>query len=160
MKTLIVFYSRTGNTKAVAKELAQNLNADLEEITETKPREEGVIGKIILSKDAILQNEVSINDLKRQIADYDLVVIGTPIWAWNMANPIRSFLNKYKQDLSLKKVAFFATMGSNGDGRAFIQMEKLIDLSPVATIAFTDGQIKDGNFKTNLVIFEKKISIV
>lgn len=154
MKTLVVYYSKTGYTRNIAKELAQNLNADLEELAETHPKE-GIVGMILAGKDAALQQSTPINDLKHQVADYDLVVIGTPIWAWTMANPVRSFLEKHKANL--KKVAFFATMGNSGEKRAFSHMEKLSGLTPIATIAFLDSKIKSGDFKAGLTEFGKKL---
>jgi len=156
MKTLVVYYSKTGNTRLVAKELAQNLSADLEELADAHPKE-GIVGMIIAGKDAALQNSTAINDLKHQITDYDLVIIGTPIWAWTMANPIRGFFEKYKQNL--KKVAFFSTMGNSGDKRAFSHMEKLSGLTPIATISFIDSKIKNGEFKTALTEFGKKLAV-
>lgn len=150
MKTLIVYYSKTGNTKAVAKELAQNLNADLEELTEIQSKA-GIVGMLIAGKDAMFEKSTAINDLKLKLSDYDLVIIGTPIWMWTMSNPIRGFIEKYKTDL--KKVAFFATMGSSGDKRTFSQMEKLSGLTPVATVAVTEGKVKKGEFKGDLATF-------
>ncbi len=155
MKTLVVYYSKTGNTGTVAKELAQTMSAEIEEVIETKPKE-GIVGMIIAGKDAALQNSTPINDLKHNVADYDLVVIGTPIWAWTMANPIRAFLEKNKPNL--KKVAFFATMGNSGDKRAFSHMEKLSGLIPAAAISFIDGKVKNGEFKTALAEFGKKLT--
>lgn len=154
MKTLVVFYSKTGNTKIIAEELAKNFSADLEELTETQPKE-GFLGMIIAGKDAILQQGSAINDLKHQVANYDLVIIGTPVWAWTMANPVRSFIEKYKQNL--KHVAFFATMGGSGDQRAFSHMEKLSGLTPTATASFIDTKIKKGDFKTALLNFIENI---
>ncbi len=154
MKTLVIYYSKTGNTQLVAKELAHDLTADLEELTEIHPKE-GIIGMIIAGKDAALQKSTPINDLKHLVTDYDLVIIGTPIWAWTMANPIRCFLEQHRQNL--KKIAFFATMGGNGDKRTFLHMEKLSGLAPIATLSLIDNKIKKGDFKTSLMEFEKKI---
>ncbi len=155
MKTLVVYFSKTGNTATVAKELAQILSADLETLAETKPKE-GIVGMILAGKDAALQNSTPINDLKNNITNYDLVVVGTPVWAWTMSNPIRAFFEKHKKDL--KKVAFFATMANMGDKRAFSHMEKLSGLAPAATISFVDSKIKNGEFKTGLAEFGKKLA--
>ena len=147
MKTLVIYYSRTGNTKIIAEIIAKNLAADLEEITEIQPKT-GIIGWLIAGKDATLQKSTPINDLKHQVADYDLVVIGTPVWSWNMSPPVRSFLQKYKQDL--KQVAFFTTMGGNGDQRTFSHMTALSGLTPLATVALLESKIKRSDFKTSL----------
>lgn len=160
MKTLIVYYSKTGNTQLIAETLAKDLNADLEELTEIQPKK-GILGWLIAGKDATLQKSAPINELKLNPKNYDLVIIGTPIWAWNVSPPVRSFLQKYKQNL--KQVAFFATMGGSGDKRAFSHMTKLLDLTPIATTSELDNKMKHGDFKSKLgnftEIIKKKINI-
>lgn len=156
MKTLVVYYSRTGNTKIIAETIAKDLAADLEEITEIQPKT-GIIGWLVAGKDATLQKSTPINALKHQVTNYDLVIIGTPVWSWNMSPPVRSFLQKYKQNL--KQVAFFATMGGNGDQRAFTGMTKLTGLTPLATVALLERKIKRNDFKTSLLGFTEIINL-
>jgi flavodoxin len=154
MRTLIVYFSKTGNTEILAKELASALGAEIEPVVETNPRK-GFIGMLVGGKDAFLQKTTPINDMKNKITDYDLVVIGTPIWGWTMTSPIRSFMEKYKTDF--KKVAFFSTKGGSGDKRAFSQMQEIGGLAPIATITVIDKQIKNGAFKILLGDFVKKL---
>lgn len=132
-KILIVYFSRSGNTEAVAKELAAKLKADTEKLTEQGTDWGGFWGYLKAGKAAWKEETTSIEKLKKEPKDYDIVVVGTPIWAWNMTPAVRSFLTVYKDDL--KKVAFFATEGGSGHEKAFKNMETLAGKKPLA-IAF------------------------
>jgi flavodoxin len=110
MKSLVVYYSRTGNAKFVAETIATELGADIEEIVDLKSRS-GKLGWISAGRDAMGGKETQIAPTKIVPADYDLIVVGTPIWAWSPSSAIRTWLGK--NDLSGKKVALFFTMDSN-----------------------------------------------
>ena len=53
--------------------------------------------------------------------DYDLIVIGTPVWAWNFSPPVRSFIRKY--DLKGKKVALWSC-SAGGTEKALNKLEE------------------------------------
>lgn len=142
-KVLVVYFSRSGNTGTVAKELAAKLGADSEALTEQGTDWSGVWGYLKAGKAAWKEELSSIEKLKKEPKDYDIVVIGTPVWAWNMTPAVRAFLTVYKDDL--KKVAFFATEGGSGHEKAFKNMETLAGKRPVATAFWTEKEkeIKD-----------------
>ncbi|HOW50643.1 MAG TPA: flavodoxin [bacterium] len=142
-KILVVYFSRSGNTESVASLIASKLNADSEKLIEQGTDWEGVWGYLKAGKAAWQETATSIEKLKKNPKDYDLVVIGTPIWAWNMTPAIRSFLTVYKDDL--KKVAFFATEGGSGHEKAFKNMETLTGKAPVATAAVLEKEVKKGD---------------
>jgi flavodoxin len=110
MKSLVVYYTRTGKTRFVAETIAAELGADLEEIVDLKKRE-GKLGWIISGKDASQKKLTEIATVKQSPADYDLVVVGTPIWAWAPTPAIRTYINQ--NDLSGKRVALFYTFDSD-----------------------------------------------
>jgi flavodoxin len=110
MKCLVVYYTRTGKTKFVAEAIAAQLGADLEEIVDLKKRG-GAIGWINGGKDASRKSLTEIAPTQKAPADYDLVVIGTPIWAWAPTPAIRTYISK--NSLSGKKVALFYTFDSD-----------------------------------------------
>ena len=110
MKSLVVYYTRTGKTRFVAETVAAELGADLEEIVDLKKRE-GKLGWIIGGKDASQKKLTKIAPLKRSPADYDLVVIGTPIWAWAPTPAVRTYITQ--NDFSGKRVALFYTFESD-----------------------------------------------
>ena len=115
MKILIVYYSRTGLTKKVGAKLAAALSADQEVITD-KTERAGVIGYLRCGREAIKKEQPDIDPIKFDPAAYDLVIVGTPVWAAHMSSPIRSYLSEQKD--KIKRIAFFATQGgTTADGR-------------------------------------------
>jgi flavodoxin len=110
MKSLVVYYTRTGKTKFVAETIATQLGADIEEIVDLKKRA-GTLGWIMSGKDASRKSLTGIAPTRKAPADYDLIVIGTPIWAWSPTPAIRTYISQ--NNLSGKKVALFYTFDSD-----------------------------------------------
>jgi menaquinone-dependent protoporphyrinogen IX oxidase len=138
MKVLVVFYSRTGTTRKLAEFLSKKLEAEVDEIIDLKKRN-GPIGYMIAGKDATLKRETKIR-FKKDPEKYDLVIIGTPIWAWTITPAVRAYLNQNKENLKEKKLAFFCTMGGSGDKGAFSEMEKLTHKS-ISYLALTTKEV-------------------
>ena len=108
MKSLIVYYTRTGNSRYVAETIASQLGADIEEVIDLKKRS-GILGWLSGGKDAKQGKETEIAPTQKNPADYDLIVIGTPIWAGKPTPAINTYLKK--NDLSGKKVTVFFSKG-------------------------------------------------
>jgi len=104
MKTLVIYYTRTGNAKFIAETIAAELGADIEEVIDLKNRQ-GKLAFLPAGRDAMKAKETEIAQTKRTPTDYDLIIIGQPVWAGNPTPAIRTYLNK--NDLSGKKVALF-----------------------------------------------------
>ena len=112
-KVLVLYYSQTSNTKTVAQEIATRLNADIEEITLEDPYDtafQATIDRCKADREKGILPEIK--PLKSNVADYDWIFIGYPIWFGTYAPPIASLLEKV--DLSDKKVVPFCTFGSGG----------------------------------------------
>ena len=112
-KVLVLYYSQTSNTKTVAQEIATRLNADIEEITLVEPYDtafQATIDRCKVDREKGILPEIK--PLKSNVADYDWIFIGYPIWFGTYAPPIASLLEKV--DLSDKKVVPFCTFGSGG----------------------------------------------
>ena len=84
-RSLVVFYSWTGNTGKVARALAETLSAELEEIREVKPRG-GLFAFLRSGMEASRKRPAPIVRCSRNLADYDLVILGSPVWAASMAS--------------------------------------------------------------------------
>ena len=104
MKTLVVYYTRTGNSKFAAEMIASELGADIEEVIDLKKRQ-GRLAYMSCGRDAMSGKETEIAPTKRNTSEYDLIVIAQPVWAWSPTPAIRTYVNK--NDLSGKKVALF-----------------------------------------------------
>ena len=112
-KVLVLYYSLTSNTKTVAQEIANRLNADVEEITLVEPYDTAFQATIDRCK-ADRENGIlpEVKPLASDLANYDMIFIGYPIWFGTYAPPVASLLDKI--DLSGKKVVPFCTFGSGG----------------------------------------------
>ena len=108
MKSLVVYYTRTGNSRFVAETIAAEVGADIEEVVDLKKRS-GILGYLGGGRDARQGKETEIAPIKKSPADYQLVIVGTPIWAGKPTPAITTYLKK--NDLSGKKVAVFFAQG-------------------------------------------------
>ena len=147
MKALVVYYSRTGTTKKVGMAITKQLKADNEEILDVKSRA-GPIGWIRSGKEAQKKQLPEIKPTKKNPSNYDLVVIGTPIWAWTLSSPVRTYLSRNK----FKKVAYFCTCGGN-PGKAFEEMENTTGKKPIATLVISEKEIKDNSYTKKIKEF-------
>ena len=112
-KVLVLYYSQTSNTKTVAQEIAKHLNADIEEIALVEPYDtafQATIDRCKADREKGILPEIK--PLKLNVADYDTIFLGYPIWFGTYAPPIASLLEKV--DLSGKFVMPFCTFGSGG----------------------------------------------
>ena len=112
-KMLVVYYSQTSNTKSVAKEIATRIGADIEEIVPLELYDGDFQATIERGKRELDEGTYpEIQPLKADVANYDVVFIGYPIWFGTYAPPVITWLNQV--DLSGKKVVPFCTFGSGG----------------------------------------------
>lgn len=153
MRILVVFYSRTGNTRIVAEELAKILECDVEEIIDTKDRS-GPLGYMKSGRDAMGRKLTVLQDPVNDPSSYDLLVIGTPLWAGHVATPVRTYM---QQQENFKEVAFFTTAGGSGYDGAFQDMGELAGKSPLATLGVAEKEIKNGSYQSRVAEFAKKI---
>jgi flavodoxin len=108
MKTLVVYYTRTGNARFVAQTIAARVGADIEEVIDLKKRS-GIIGYFRGASDARSGRETEIAPTTKSPTDYDLIIIGTPIWNERPTPAITTYLKK--NNLAGKKVAVFFVQG-------------------------------------------------
>lgn len=129
MKTLIVYYSYTGNTKKIANAIKNNLNCDILEVTPKIPFSndyDEVVAEY--QNNSIKDKSIEINDIGIDLKEYDKIIIGSPVWWYTICPVITSFLKKY--DLSGKKIYPFAT-NAGWLGKTFKDIETLCPNSEV-----------------------------
>ena len=152
MKTLIVYYSRTGTTRRVAEELKTMLSADLDEIKDHKGRG-GPLGFLQSGMEAKSSATPKIDDPTVDPSGYDLVVVGTPVWANCMSSPVRTYLTQEKG--KLRRVAFLCTSGDASE-QAFAGMEELAG-KPTAKLKLTAKDMSSGGYKAMLQVFSDSL---
>lgn len=155
MKTLVVYYSRTGTTKKVAEVLAEELKADIEELIDQDSRQ-GAMGYLRSGREAMKRTLAQIDPLKNNPKDYDLVIVGTPVWAGTMTSAVRTFLENNKEVFS--RLAFFSTQGSKKEQRVFKEMIDVVKKDPVTWALFPTKSVRDESFKTELDKFCEKLN--
>ena len=80
MKSLVVYYTRTGNARFAAETIAAEIGADVEEVIDMKNRS-GKLAYLTGGAAARRGKETEIAPTKKSPADYDLIIVGTPVWA-------------------------------------------------------------------------------
>jgi flavodoxin len=123
MKTLVVYYSRTGKTRFVAEKVASELKADIEEVVDLKNRS-GRFGFLKAGYDATRGNETKIAKTQKSPSNFELIVVGTPVWNSRPASAISTYLKR--TDFAGKKVAIFCTNDGRGEKKAVERTKALI----------------------------------
>lgn len=155
MKPLVVYYSRSGTTKKVAEAIAQALGCDIEELVDTQKRS-GLSGWIRSGRQALKEELTTLEPLKKDLSQYDLVIIGGPVWAYTMSVPIRTFIIQNKD--RMKDVAFFFTSGGkDNEPKIFPAMEQLCSKTPRATLGLRTVEVKKDQHKEKVQVFAKAL---
>jgi flavodoxin len=123
MRSLVVYYSRSGNTRFVAEKISQEIGADTEEIIDKKKRK-GLLGFILSGYDATRGRVTKIAEMERSPKDYDLVVVGTPMWNKRITPAVRTYLRDH--NFSGKQVALFCTNLGSQPERVFKTLKELM----------------------------------
>ena len=149
-KTLVIYYSRSGTTRQIAQALANALYADTEEIVAIRDHA-GPLGYLRSVIEARWRTPAAIGRAKKNPSDYDLVIVGTPVWAWSLSSPVRAWLMANKD--RLPAVAFFCTLGGAGSDKAFGQMQEIAGKAPRACLAVTAADVAAGRQGPSLAQF-------
>lgn len=157
MKMLVVYYSRTGCTKKIAQALAGKLGADIEEIREVKGRN-GAMGYLTAGKDAAFKKPSDIKPTSKDPTKYDLVLIGTPVWSFTVASPLRMYLSQHNWEG--RQVGYFVTQTASGDDRTFNELEDLTGRRPVAVMTILEKDVAADQFAASIDSFVKQLNNV
>lgn len=142
MKTLVAYFSASGVTANVAKLLAEAAEADLFEIKPAVPYTNADLNWM----DKKSRSTVEMQDKSSRpaiaapcsnLADYDTIFVGFPIWWYVAPTIINTFLES--GDFSGKKIVLFATSGGSGFGKTVANLK---DSAPGATIV--EGKLLNG----------------
>jgi len=134
MKTIILYYSFSGNTKALAVKKAGEINAALEEITETKkPSKPGAY--FSGSYKAIKRRKTEINPVACDLTGYDHIIIMAPVWA---GKPAPAFNNIVELVPSGKKIEIIMVSGGGGTKRSAKETKELFTARGCEVVNYTD----------------------
>lgn len=153
MKTAIIYFSLEGNTKYIAEIIAKELAADLIQLIPIKEYPIGKVSKFFWGgKSSTFKETPKLESYQFNPDSYELIILGTPIWAGTFVPPLRTFLRENK--LTGKKVAMFACCSGSSTEKCFMQMEKeLLDCTVLSTLRIIDP-LKNDNSKNNEIIVD------
>lgn len=141
LRALVVFHSRSGRTRRIARMLAARLHADVEEI-QLAGSADRAPGYARCALQAAGGHAAYVKAARHDPASYDLVLVGSPVWCWSLPAPVRGWLKMHP--LGAARVAFFCTMGGSGAERVFTQMQQACGKRARATLALTEAQVEAG----------------
>ena len=122
-KTLIVYYSFTNNVHTIVSDLQTQIEAD---VVRVEPAEEGLdyaannyaIGSALIQAIRNNPNDAAsypeIKPVEVNIADYDRIIVGAPLWWSNMAAPLQTFLFQYCSQMECKTIGLIVSSSSSG----------------------------------------------
>jgi flavodoxin len=151
LKILIVYYSRTGNTRQIAEKLSKKLNADIEKIKSVDFS--GFWGYLLGIFDIIFRKKPQI-EFSKNPKEYDLVILGSPIWGETFSSPVRHYLTKNKD--KIKKIAFFCSRGGGEIKKAITEINNLVG-PPISVLNVLAKEVKEDNYKAKLDKFIKEL---
>jgi hypothetical protein len=135
----------------VARAIAEAMDADIEAIREPLSRR-GWWRSLV---DVLRGRTPTILPLEHRPEQYELVVVGSPVWASHMASPMLSWLRQ--QEGRLRKVGVFVTEGGRGGGKAIKAMSGLCGSRPAATLEVTQGDLSTGSFRDKVAEFAARL---
>ena len=122
-KAIVIYYSFEGSTKFVAKEIAQKLNCETLELIPLKgPKShKSLIKHFWGGRQVLMKEKPELENFLFDPANYDVIFIGTPVWAWTYAPALRSFFDQVK--IENKKIVLFCC-NEGQKGKTFEDMKK------------------------------------
>lgn len=145
-RILIVYLSRTNNTKAIAEIIQKNVGGTLVALELEKPYPENYQATV---QQVVKENETNyLPPLKTKIdsiQSYNVVFVGFPTWGMKLPPPMKTFLHQY--DLSGKTIIPFNTNGGYGEGTSFETVKNLCPNSKVLEgFIIKGGSERDGQY--------------
>lgn len=139
MRSLVVYHSRSGNTRKIAEQVARELAADVVPIRSALYGP-GAFNYLQAGYDSWRGRmpEIEVNGPSPQ--QYDFVMLMGPVWAGHASTPLRAYLTGNHS--KFKRAAFALTCGGWCPPGAFEEMERLSGVKPDATFVLRERDIK------------------
>ncbi len=128
-KILVAYYSHSGNTKKVAELIHSQLGGDVFEIVPTKAYPNDYNSLVQVGKQEKEQNIYPEINENGDLTAYDTIFVGTPVWWYTMAGPLKTFLKE--NDFAGKTIVPFCTHGGGGASNTYSDIKKLAPAADV-----------------------------
>jgi len=124
LRILVVYYSFEGNTKLIAESIAKEIDSDILKLEVVKPISNDKTKYMAGGKQVILKEKPKLIPYEFKAENYDVLFVGTPVWAWNYAPALRTFFKE--NNIKNKKIALFSCNGGS-NGKTFENMKKALE---------------------------------
>ena len=128
MKTLIAYFSAEGTTAKLAKALAESMAADLFEIMPEKPYSAADLKwtnpLARCNREKMGKKDVPVQGKINEFEQYDLIILGFPIWYYSAPNVVNTFCKGY--DWTGKNIGVFATSGGSEIGKTIEKLQSYV----------------------------------
>jgi flavodoxin len=155
-KILMVYYSRSGNTRALAGKIIEKTGCDWVEIKPETSFHAPFSGYLKALGHSMMKRTPKLRETAKGVSGYDLVIIGGPIWAGRVASPVRTFLRENRDQF--KNVAFFVTQGGRHGGENVLrQMERDAGMPPLASLVMCERDLQGRLLKHAILGFTTRL---
>ncbi len=144
MKDLVVYYSLEGNTEYVADRIKNATGADTLRLVPKKAYHDKGFAKFFWGgKSAVMAEKPELEAYTADLAQYDRIIFGFPVWASNFTPPLRTFIEENKDSLEGKRFAAFACQSGSGAEKALGKLAKVLGISTFEqTAVFIDPKAR------------------
>jgi len=156
-KTLVAYYSLSGTTRSLAQQLASTLQADLEEIVPVRRQRRGFMTYSRMAWAAFTRASMPVQPPAHAIGNYDLVVVGGPVWVGRVASPVRAWLKANALAPSTRFAAFVTLSGSSPEA-SLAELDQLAGRAATARLAIADRDRKARRDTDQVADFVRKLS--
>ena len=147
MSTLVVYYSLGHHTATVGDAIADRLGATTSVIQDRRART-GALGLAVGAVEALLGRPGAITTSTHDPAEFDLVILGTPVWVGAPAPAVNAYIDRHRD--ALRRVAFFCTEARSGGAQALARMERRLGHRPLATLEMPEDVQNEAALGPNL----------
>jgi hypothetical protein len=140
-RTLVVYFTQGSATRQVAEDLAAIFGARIERIVEKKSRV-GIFGFIGAGADSSVGASTPIQTPVLDPASFDRVIVCTPVWAWRLAPPVRTWLSLMRG--RLPDCAYVVVSGNTAPAKIIPMMVKASGKEPRAIAGFVQDDFEAG----------------
>jgi flavodoxin len=154
LKVLTVYFTRSGNTEKVVKKIHESIGGDVELISEPVSRK-GIVGWLRSGSGNSKREVAEINETQYDPANYDLVILASPIWAGSVSSPMRGYMTENREKLG--KTAVFLSNDSGSVDDAFTEIHELLVNPPLVERSLQRSKIKT-EFESTVKAFIEGVS--
>lgn len=147
MKTLVVYYSQTGRTEALAQHICRVVDGDLFKLVPTEAFPADMYATSDVAKEQYAHHQLPALKKMPNLSHYDRILVGSPVWSDRLATPIATFFKNADINGGQTVAVFYTSVGQTDgledDVKGSVQNGQLKTGLITGTDSVTDDQIKD-----------------